>query len=93
MTRAAPKAAAGSSPGISPMSAGFSGPTTASADGPQIPGVPDVLIDSVMGREPRGRVARKRARYVHVTGVMLRKVAQQVGDALRTPPGAEEKTD
>lgn len=40
-----------------------------------------------------------RARYMHVTGTMLRKVAQQVGDALWMPPGldagtgAEEKTD
>jgi integrase len=27
-----------------------------------------------------------RARYMHVTGPMLRKVAQQVGDVLREPP-------
>lgn len=28
-----------------------------------------------------------RARYMHVTGTMLRKVAQQIGDALWEPPG------
>ncbi len=55
-------------------------------------GVPDVVIDSIMGWEPGG-AARMRARYLHVTGVMLRKVAQQVGDALWTPPGSEEKGD
>jgi integrase len=44
-------------------------------------GVPDVVIDSIMGWEPGG-AARMRARYMHVTGTMLRKVAQQVGDAL-----------
>ncbi len=44
-------------------------------------GVPDVAIDSIMGWEPGG-AARMRARYMHVTGTMLRKVAQQVGDAL-----------
>jgi hypothetical protein len=30
-----------------------------------------------------------RARYMHITGPMLRKVAQQVGDALREPPRAD----
>lgn len=44
-------------------------------------GVPDVVIDSVTGWEPGG-AARMRARYMHVMGAMLRKVAQQVGDAL-----------
>ncbi|GAP50378.1 integrase [Streptomyces azureus] len=44
-------------------------------------GVPDVVIDSIMGWEPGG-AARMRARYMHVTGTMLRKVAQQAGDAL-----------
>lgn len=39
--------------------------------------------------EPGG-AARMRARYMHVTGVMLRKVAQQVGDALWSPSGAEK---
>jgi integrase len=49
-------------------------------------GVPDVVTDSIMGWEPGG-AARMRARYMHVTGTMLRKVAQQVGDALWVPPG------
>jgi len=49
-------------------------------------GVPDVVIDSIMGWEPGG-AARTRARYMHVTGTMLRKVAQQVGDALWKLPG------
>ncbi len=44
-------------------------------------GVPDVVIDSIMGWEPGG-TARMRARYMHVTGTTLRKVARQVGDAL-----------
>ncbi|GKQ38518.1 hypothetical protein ALMP_50490 [Streptomyces sp. A012304] len=51
-------------------------------------GVPDVVIDSIMGWA-RG-TARMRARYMHVTGTMLRKVAQQVGDALWVPPGTGE---
>ncbi len=34
-----------------------------------------------------------RARYMHVTGIMLRKVAQQVGEALWEPLGSEVKTD
>jgi integrase len=55
-------------------------------------GVPDVVIDSITGWEPGG-AARMRARYMHVTGVMLRKVAQQVGDVLWTPPGSGGETD
>ncbi|GGN67116.1 hypothetical protein GCM10011579_039270 [Streptomyces albiflavescens] len=59
-------------------------------------GVPDVVIDSIMGWEPGG-AARMRARYMHVTGTMIRKVAQQVGDALWVLPGTgtgtEEKTN
>lgn len=51
-------------------------------------GVPDVVIGSVMGWEP-GEAARMRARYMHVTGTMLRKVAQQAGDALREPHRAD----
>ncbi|MET7427438.1 hypothetical protein ABZT16_00335 [Streptomyces flaveolus] len=47
---------------------------------------------SIMGWEPGG-AARMRARYMHVTGIMLRKVAQQVGEALWEPLGSEEKTD
>ncbi|GGJ43397.1 hypothetical protein GCM10010121_063290 [Streptomyces brasiliensis] len=48
-------------------------------------GVPDVVVDAIMGWEPGG-AARMRARYMHVTGTMLRKVAQEVGDALWEPP-------
>lgn len=44
-------------------------------------GVPDVVVDAIMGWEPGGS-ARMRARYMHVTGPMLQNVAQQVGDAL-----------
>lgn len=35
-------------------------------------GVPDVVVDAVMGWEPGGAV-RMRARYMHVTGPMLRR--------------------
>ncbi len=49
-------------------------------------GVPDVVVDAIMGWEPGG-AARMGARYMHVTGTLLRKVAQQVGDALWEPPG------
>jgi len=48
-------------------------------------GVLDVVVDAIMGWEPGG-AARTRARYMHITGPMLRKVAQQVGDALWTAP-------
>ncbi|NYI05579.1 tyrosine-type recombinase/integrase [Allostreptomyces psammosilenae] len=44
-------------------------------------GVPDRIVDAIMGWEPGG-AARMRARYMHVTDPMLRKVAQQVGSAL-----------
>jgi hypothetical protein len=57
-----------------------------------IHGVPDVVIDSITRWEPGG-AARMRARYMHVTGVMLRKVAQQVGDVLWTSPGSGGETD
>ncbi|MFI2370006.1 tyrosine-type recombinase/integrase [Streptomyces sp. NPDC018833] len=48
-------------------------------------GVPDVVVDSIMGWEPGG-AARMCARYMHITGPMLRKVAQQVGDMLWESP-------
>ncbi|MGW0319642.1 tyrosine-type recombinase/integrase [Streptomyces flavidovirens] len=44
-------------------------------------GVPDVVVDAIMGCEPGG-YARMRARYMHVTGPLLKKVAKQVGDEL-----------
>jgi integrase len=52
-------------------------------------GVPDVVIDSIMGWEPGG-AARMRARYMYVTATMLRKVAQQIGDALWEPAGLQD---
>ena len=55
-------------------------------------GVPYVVVDAIMGWGPGG-AARMRARYMHVTGPMLRKVAQQVGQALWELPGAQEKSD
>ncbi|MET7742077.1 site-specific integrase [Streptomyces sp. NPDC005385] len=50
-------------------------------------GVPDVIVDAIMGWEPGGAV-RMRARYMHVTGLMLRKVADQVGEKLWGSSGA-----
>ncbi|MFE2880893.1 hypothetical protein ACFXG6_14360 [Streptomyces roseus] len=47
-------------------------------------GVPDVVVDAVMGWEPGG-AARMRARYVHVTAPLLKKAAGQVGEALWGP--------
>ncbi|GHG33673.1 tyrosine-type recombinase/integrase [Streptomyces zaomyceticus] len=44
-------------------------------------GVPDVIVDAIMGWEPGGS-ARMRARYMHITGPMLQNVAKQIGDAL-----------
>lgn len=55
-------------------------------------GVPDAVIDSIMGWEPEG-AARVRARYMHVTGTMLRKVAQQVGDALWELPETDSEAN
>ncbi|MFI6209416.1 hypothetical protein ACIBAI_23945 [Streptomyces sp. NPDC051041] len=34
-----------------------------------------------------------RARRIHVTGIMLRKVARQVADALREPPATSGEAD
>ncbi|MFZ3558808.1 MULTISPECIES: tyrosine-type recombinase/integrase [unclassified Streptomyces] len=48
-------------------------------------GVPDVVVDAIMGWEPGG-AARMRARYMHVTGPMLKKVADQIGEALWGSP-------
>jgi hypothetical protein len=50
-------------------------------------GVPDVVVDAIMGWEPGG-AARMRARYMHITGPMLRKVARQVEDVLWASPEA-----
>ena len=47
-------------------------------------GVPDVVVDAIMGWEPGG-AARMRARYMHVTGPMLKKVA---GRSRKPRPGS-----
>ncbi|MFE2544201.1 tyrosine-type recombinase/integrase [Actinacidiphila glaucinigra] len=48
-------------------------------------GVPDVVVDAIMGWEPGGS-ARMRSRYMHVTGPVLKNVARQVGDVLWSSP-------
>ncbi|MFR0353563.1 tyrosine-type recombinase/integrase [Streptomyces sediminimaris] len=52
-------------------------------------GVPDRVIDQIMGWEP-GTSARMRARYLHVPDAMLKDVAQKIADAIwgrpETPP-------
>lgn len=55
-------------------------------------GVPDVVVDAITGSEPEG-AARMRARYMHVTGPMLRNVVRQVGDVLWELPGAGGTAD
>ncbi|WP_079042048.1 site-specific integrase [Streptomyces aureus] len=54
-------------------------------------GVPDVIVDAIMGWEPGGS-ARMRARYMHITGPMLQQVAKQIGDALWGGPEESEAT-
>jgi integrase len=49
----------------------------------------DVVIDSIM-RGEAGGAARMCARSLRVTGTLLRKVAQRVGDALWGLPGTEQ---
>ncbi|MGC5236009.1 tyrosine-type recombinase/integrase [Streptomyces albogriseolus] len=52
-------------------------------------GVPDRVIDQIMGWEP-GTSARMRARYLHVPDAMLKDVARKIADAIwgrpETPP-------
>lgn len=52
-------------------------------------GVPDRVIDQIMGWEP-GTSARMRARYLHVPDAILKDVAQKIADAIwgrpETPP-------
>jgi integrase len=43
-------------------------------------GVPDRVIDQLMGWEPGG-AARMRARYLHVADPMLKEVARKIGTA------------
>ncbi|RKN43100.1 tyrosine-type recombinase/integrase [Streptomyces hoynatensis] len=49
-------------------------------------GVPDRVIDQIMGWEP-GTSARMRARYLHVPDAMLKDVARKIADALWGAPG------
>lgn len=48
-------------------------------------GVPDVVVDAITGRAPGG-AARMRARSTRVTSPMLKRVVDQVGEALWGPP-------
>ena len=50
--------------------------------------VPDLVVDSIMGWEPGG-AGRMPARYMHVTDPMLKRVADQIGDALWAPPESD----
>ena len=50
-------------------------------------GVPDRVIDQIMGWEP-GTSARMRARYLHVPDAMLKDVAQKIADTLWRAPAA-----
>ncbi|MFJ4874415.1 tyrosine-type recombinase/integrase [Streptomyces sp. NPDC088745] len=47
-------------------------------------GVPDTVVDRIMGWEP-GKSARMRRRYQHVTGQVLQRTAAQVGGLLWGP--------
>lgn len=49
-----------------------------------------MIVDAIMGWEPGGS-ARMRARYMHVTGPLLKQVANQVGDALWGGTGPERE--
>ncbi len=48
-------------------------------------GVPDRVIDQIMGWEPGG-AARMRARYLHVPDYLLKEVAQKIGTAIWGAP-------
>ncbi|MGW2563150.1 tyrosine-type recombinase/integrase [Streptomyces sp. NPDC001514] len=48
-------------------------------------GVPDRVIDQIMGWEPGG-AARMRARYLHVPDQLLKEVAQKIGTAIWGDP-------
>jgi integrase len=49
-------------------------------------GVPDRVIDQIMGWEP-GTSASMRARYLHVPDAMLKDVARKIAEAIWGPPG------
>jgi integrase len=48
-------------------------------------GVPDRVIDQIMGWEPRTS-ARMRARYLHVPDAMLKDVARKIAEAILGRP-------
>lgn len=48
-------------------------------------GVPDTVVDSIMGWEP-GQSARMRRRYQHLTNRVLKDTADKVGGLLWTRP-------
>jgi integrase len=48
-------------------------------------GVPDTVVDSIMGWEP-GQSARMRRRYQHLTGRVLKDTADKIGGLLWTRP-------
>lgn len=47
-------------------------------------GVPDRVIDQIMGWEP-GTSASMRARYLHVPDAMLKEVARKIAEAIWGP--------
>lgn len=57
-------------------------------------GVPDRVIDQIMGWEPGG-AARMRARYLHVPDHLLKEVAQRIGTAIWGPdaPAVDKDQD
>ncbi|MFF7022232.1 tyrosine-type recombinase/integrase [Streptomyces klenkii] len=58
-------------------------------------GVPDRVIDQIMGWEP-GTSARMRARYLHVPDAMLKDVARKIAEALwgaSEPPPVDKNQD
>ncbi|MDF4254358.1 site-specific integrase [Streptomyces sp. WMMB303] len=58
-------------------------------------GVPDRVIDQIMGWEP-GTSARMRARYLHVPDAMLKDVARKIADAIWGPsetPSVDKNQD
>jgi integrase len=52
-------------------------------------GVPDRVIDQIMGWEP-GTSARMRPEYLHVPDVMLKDVARKIADAIWGTPDTPE---
>jgi len=48
-------------------------------------GVPDTIVDAIMGREP-GQSARMRRRYQHLTNRVLKDTAEKIDGLLWTRP-------